>query len=69
MRLTLAAQVGGRWYDGCGVRAPVLTGMALCMTGAVVWLVPLAARDHADPGQALATTSRACGPGRGARTP
>ncbi len=44
--LTLAAQVGGRWYDRSGVRAPVLTGMVLCTAGTVVWLLALPALDY-----------------------
>ena len=44
--LTLAAQVGGRWYDRSGVRAPVLAGLALCTAGAVLWLVALPALDY-----------------------
>jgi EmrB/QacA subfamily drug resistance transporter len=31
--ITLAAQLGGRWYDRAGVRAPVLAGLALCLIG------------------------------------
>jgi EmrB/QacA subfamily drug resistance transporter len=31
--ITLAAQIGGRWYDRSGVRPPVLTGLALCFVG------------------------------------
>jgi EmrB/QacA subfamily drug resistance transporter len=31
--ITVAAQIGGRWYDRSGVRAPVLTGLALCLVG------------------------------------
>jgi EmrB/QacA subfamily drug resistance transporter len=39
--LTLAAQVGGRWFDRAGVRAPVLVGMAVCTVGIVAWLLAL----------------------------
>jgi MFS family permease len=31
--ITVAAQLGGRWYDRVGVRPPVLTGLALCLVG------------------------------------
>ncbi|GLZ48008.1 MFS transporter [Actinomycetospora sp. NBRC 106375] len=53
--LTLAAQIGGRWYDRAGVRGPVLTGLALCAVGTVVWLLALPGLDYATqtPGMAL----------------
>ncbi|MHC1560151.1 DHA2 family efflux MFS transporter permease subunit [Actinomycetospora sp. C-140] len=53
--LTLAAQVGGRWFDRAGVRGPVLTGLALCAVGTVVWLLTLPGLDYAaqTPGMAL----------------
>jgi MFS family permease len=43
--LTVAAQIGGRWFDRAGVRAPVLAGLALCTVGIVAWLVALPALD------------------------
>jgi EmrB/QacA subfamily drug resistance transporter len=39
--ITLAAQIGGRWYDRAGVRPPVLTGLALSIVGLIVWTVAL----------------------------
>lgn len=39
--LTLAAQIGGRWFDRAGVRRPVLTGLAVCTVGTIAWLVAL----------------------------
>lgn len=44
--LTVAAQVGGRWYDRAGVRPPVLTGMAVCTAGTVAWLLALPGLDY-----------------------
>ncbi|GAA1850125.1 MFS transporter [Pseudonocardia ailaonensis] len=44
--LTAAAQIGGRWFDRAGVRAPVLTGMAVCTVGAVAWLLALPALSY-----------------------
>jgi MFS family permease len=44
--LTLAAQVGGRWFDAVGVRAPTLVGMTLCTVGVVGWLVALPALSY-----------------------
>ncbi|HEV7655647.1 MAG TPA: MFS transporter [Mycobacteriales bacterium] len=35
--ITLASQLGGRWYDRAGVRPPVLTGLVLCLLGMVAW--------------------------------
>lgn len=53
--LTLAAQIGGRWYDRSGVRGPVLTGLVLCAVGTVAWLLALPGLDYATqtPGMAL----------------
>ena len=45
--LTVAAQIGGRWFDRAGVRAPVLAGLALCTVGIVAWLVALPALSYA----------------------
>ncbi len=45
--LTLAAQVGGRWYDRSGVRAPVLAGLMACTAGVVAWLLALPLLDYA----------------------
>jgi MFS family permease len=45
--LTLAAQVGGRWYDWSGVRAPALTGLAVCTGGTFAWLRALPGLDYA----------------------
>ncbi|MER6462059.1 MFS transporter [Streptomyces sp. NPDC001288] len=39
--LMIAAQVAGRWYDRCGPRPPLLTGLALATTGTVVWALTL----------------------------
>jgi len=44
--LTLAAQVGGRWFDRSGVRSPVLVGMGVCTAGAVAWLLALPALSY-----------------------
>ncbi|TCK27565.1 MFS transporter [Pseudonocardia endophytica] len=44
--LTLAAQVGGRWFDRSGVRSPVLTGMIVCTVGVVAWLAALPALSY-----------------------
>jgi MFS family permease len=45
--LTVAAQVGGRWFDRAGVRPPVLAGLVLCTLGIVAWLVALPALSYA----------------------
>ena len=45
--LTLAAQVGGRWFDRAGVRPPVLAGLAVCTAGIVAWLLALPALTYA----------------------
>jgi EmrB/QacA subfamily drug resistance transporter len=45
--LTLAAQIGGRWYDRSGVRSPVLTGLAVCTGGTLAWLLALPGLDYA----------------------
>ena len=45
--LTVGAQIGGRWFDRAGVRAPVLAGLALCTVGIVAWLVALPALSYA----------------------
>lgn len=39
--VTVAAQVGGRWYDRAGVRAPVLTGLAVSFAGLLAWAAAL----------------------------
>jgi EmrB/QacA subfamily drug resistance transporter len=39
--IALAAQLGGRWFDQSGVRAPVLTGLTFCLAGAALWTVAL----------------------------
>ncbi|MTD15998.1 DHA2 family efflux MFS transporter permease subunit [Nakamurella sp. YIM 132087] len=39
--LTVAAQIGGRWFDRAGVRAPALTGLLVCAAGAVLWTLAL----------------------------
>lgn len=39
--LTVAAQLGGRWYDKVGVRGPVLTGLAFCVVGIMLWTLSL----------------------------
>jgi hypothetical protein len=35
--LTVAAQVGGRWFDRTGARRPALTGLSLTVAGLVLW--------------------------------
>ena len=35
--ITVAAQLGGRWYDRSGVRRPVLTGLAVATVGLAGW--------------------------------
>ncbi|ODU00985.1 MAG: hypothetical protein ABS81_21890 [Pseudonocardia sp. SCN 72-86] len=44
--LTVAAQIGGRWFDRSGVRSPVLVGMVICTAGAVAWLLALPALSY-----------------------
>ena len=39
--LTLAAQVGGRWFDRSGARSPVLAGLVLCVIGLTTWTASL----------------------------
>ncbi|HEX8518765.1 MAG TPA: MFS transporter [Pseudonocardia sp.] len=39
--ITVAAQVGGRWYDRAGVRPPALTGLALATAGLLAWTLAL----------------------------
>jgi MFS family permease len=39
--ITVAAQIGGRWFDRAGVRQPVLTGLAIGTVGVVVRAVTL----------------------------
>lgn len=39
--LTLAAQIGGRWYDRAGVRPPVLTGLLIAAVGVAAWTASL----------------------------
>lgn len=53
--LTVAAQLGGRWFDRAGVRGPVLAGLVLCAVGTVLWLLALPGLDYAlqTPGMAL----------------
>ncbi|MDD7942146.1 MFS transporter [Actinomycetospora lutea] len=53
--LTLAAQIGGRWFDRAGVRGPVLTGLVLCAVGTVAWMLALPGLHYAiqTPGMAL----------------
>src|SRR6202008_1628393 len=41
--LTLAAQIGGRWFDRAVLLSPVLGGMGVCTLGMVAWLVALPA--------------------------
>jgi len=38
---TVAAQLGGRWYDKAGVRPPVLTGLAIAVLGLAAWAAAL----------------------------
>ncbi|GAA4751441.1 MFS transporter [Actinomycetospora chibensis] len=53
--LTVAAQLGGRWFDRAGVRGPVITGLVLCAVGTVLWLLALPGLEYAlqTPGMAL----------------
>jgi EmrB/QacA subfamily drug resistance transporter len=39
--ITLAAQLGGRWFDRAGVRPPVLTGLSISLAGLVCWTATL----------------------------
>lgn len=39
--ITVAAQVGGRWFDRAGVRPPALTGLLLSTAGMLVWTLAL----------------------------
>jgi len=39
--ITLAAQLGGRWFDRAGVRPPVLTGLTISLVGLVCWTATL----------------------------
>jgi EmrB/QacA subfamily drug resistance transporter len=39
--ITVAAQLGGRWYDRAGVRPPVLIGLGLSALGFVAWTISL----------------------------
>lgn len=39
--IPVAAQLGGRWYDRRGVRAPAATGLALCTAGVAGWAAAL----------------------------
>lgn len=41
--LAAAAQLGGRWYDRAGVRAPVLIGLAVSAVGLASWAASLPA--------------------------
>lgn len=42
-----AAQLGGWWYDRNGVRAPVLSGLALTVIGVLTWAAAVWQRQHA----------------------
>ena len=35
--ITVAAQIGGRWFDRYGVRRPVLIGLSVCTVGLLCW--------------------------------
>ena len=39
--ITVAAQLGGRWFDRSGVRPPVLTGLAVSTLGMLAWTLAL----------------------------
>ena len=39
--ITVAAQVGGRWFDRSGVRPPVLTGLVVSTLGMLAWTIAL----------------------------
>lgn len=44
--VTVAAQLGGRWYDRSGVRAPVLTGLGFAAVGVAAWAAALPFLDY-----------------------
>ena len=39
--VTVAAQIGGRWFDRFGVRRPVLIGLSICTVGLIAWTAAL----------------------------
>ncbi|RBY82046.1 MFS transporter [Geodermatophilus sp. TF02-6] len=39
--ITVAAQIGGSWYDRSGVRPPVLTGLVFSVVGLLAWTAAL----------------------------
>ena len=39
--ITVAAQLGGRWFDRAGVRPPVLTGLTISTLGMLAWTLAL----------------------------
>ncbi|AZG46493.1 MFS transporter [Gordonia insulae] len=45
--ITVAAQLGGRWYDRRGNRPPVLTGLAIATLGMICWTISLPHLDYA----------------------
>lgn len=45
--ITVAAQLGGRWYDRRGNRPPVITGLAIATIGMICWTVSLPHLDYA----------------------
>ena len=44
--ITVAAQLGGRWYDRRGNRPPVITGLAIATIGMARWSVALPHLDY-----------------------
>ena len=40
--ITVAAQIGGRWFDRYGVRRPVLIGLSVCTVGLLAWTAAVA---------------------------
>ncbi|MET9199643.1 MFS transporter [Gordonia sp. NPDC003585] len=45
--ITVAAQIGGRWYDRAGNRPPVITGLAIATVGMLCWTLALPHLDYA----------------------
>ncbi|MFW0794524.1 MFS transporter [Gordonia sp. CPCC 205515] len=44
--ITVAAQLGGRWYDRRGNRPPVITGLAIATIGMICWTLALPHLDY-----------------------
>jgi EmrB/QacA subfamily drug resistance transporter len=39
--IAITAQIGGRWYDRSGVRAPTITGAAIGLLGVIMWALAM----------------------------